>query len=119
MDPAGEASARDALVAGLNGGTESRATALARVADTRSVFNALYNRALVLMQYFGYLRRNPDDPPDNNLNGYNFWLGKLNSFSLPGEDVRDPVVALARIRRAEMVEAFIDSTEHRSRFGQP
>ena len=30
---------------------------------------------------FPYLRRNPNDPPDNNLGGYNFWLDKLNQFN--------------------------------------
>ncbi len=41
------------------------------------------------MEYFGYLRRNPDDAPDNNFSGYDFWLNKMNQFSLPSEDVRD------------------------------
>ncbi len=108
-----EADTRAALINGLNTGAESRATVLLRVADTGAVFNAVYNRAFVLMEYFGYLRRDPDPA------GFAFWLNKLNNASLPGEDVRDASVALARIRRAEMVEAFIDSTEYRSRFGQP
>jgi hypothetical protein len=30
------------------------------------------NRAFVLMQYFGYLRRNPDDAPDTGFSGYDF-----------------------------------------------
>jgi len=119
VDPASEAATRDALIAGLNDGTETRATALLKAVETKSVFNALYNRAFVLTQYIGYLRRNPSDPPDNNLSGFNFWLNKLNSFSPPGEDVRDPAVALARVRRAQMVEAFIDSIEYRARFGRP
>jgi hypothetical protein len=50
------------------------------------------------MQYFGYLRRDPDAL------GYQFWLNKLNQF---GGD----------FRRAEMVKAFIISGEYRSRFG--
>jgi hypothetical protein len=60
------------------------------------------------MQYFGYLRRNPNDAPELSLDfgGYNFWLGKLNQF---GGD----------FRAAEMVKAFITSTEYRARFGQP
>jgi hypothetical protein len=29
------------------------------------------NAAFVLMQYFGYLRRNPNDAPDVNFDGYN------------------------------------------------
>jgi len=56
------------------------------------------------MQYFGYLRRNPDDPPDGNVNGYNFWLGKLNQFG-------------GNYQAAEMVKAFIVSSEYRQRFG--
>jgi hypothetical protein len=71
------------------------------------------------MQYFGYLRRNPSDPPDNDLSGFNFWVGVLNNVSQPGEDMRDSVQALARIRRARIVEAFITSTEYRARFGPP
>jgi hypothetical protein len=96
---------------------ETRATVLRKVADSRSVYNRQYNPAFVLTQYYGYLRRAPNDPPDFNLNGYDFWLAKLDQFSLPGEDVRDPVTARQRIRRAQMVEAFIDSDEYRKRFG--
>lgn len=111
VDPVAEAATRDALIAGLNNGTETTATVLRKVGDTKSVFNALYNRAFVLMQYFGYLRRDPDS------DGFNFWLNKLNSATLSGEDARDPNVAFARIKRAQIVEAFIDSTEYRIRFG--
>jgi hypothetical protein len=68
------------------------------------------------MQYFGYLRRNPDDAPDSDFAGYDFWLNKLNSFTQPGEDAHNESVALARVRRAEMVRAFIESTEYRERF---
>lgn len=63
------------------------------------------------MEYFGYLRRDPD------VAGFQFWLDKLNSVSAAGEDVRDPEVALARIRWAQMAEAFIESIEYRRRFG--
>ncbi len=95
---------RDSLVSGLNGGTETRATALRKAADDPD-FRARETRpAFVLMQYYGYLRRNPDDAPDSDFAGYNFWLGKLNEF---GGDYR----------RAEMVRAFILSTEYRRRFG--
>jgi len=58
----------------------------------------------VLMQYIGYLRRSPDDIPDTNLTGYNFWLNKLNDFH-------------GNFVQAEMVKAFIVSAEYRSRFG--
>ncbi|HYE15638.1 MAG TPA: hypothetical protein VD968_14435, partial [Pyrinomonadaceae bacterium] len=63
--------------------------------------------------------RNPNDAPDTNYAGFDFWLAKMNSFSLPGEDVRDETVALSRVNRAEMVRAFILSIEYRGRFGQP
>jgi hypothetical protein len=68
------------------------------------------------MEYYGYLRRSPDDAPDNNFAGYDFWLDKMNQFTLPGENVRDEAVALRRVRRAEMVRAFIESDEYRQRF---
>ena len=34
-------------------------------------------RSLVLLYYFGYLHRNPDDPPDKNLDGFNYWLREV------------------------------------------
>ena len=39
-----------------------------------------FNRAFVMMEYFGYLRRNANDAPDGNFDGYNYWLDKLESF---------------------------------------
>jgi hypothetical protein len=67
--------------------------------------------------FYGYLRRNPDDEPDLNFTGYDFWLAKMNQFSLPGEDMRDATQALGRIQKSEMVRAFIESAEYRQRFG--
>jgi hypothetical protein len=99
-----------------SGDTAGRAAAFKSVADSDSVFTVLYNPSFVLMQYYGYLRRNPDDAPDFSFSGYDFWLNKMNSFSRPGENVRDETVALARVRRAEMVRAFIESLEYRGRF---
>jgi CSLREA domain-containing protein len=103
----------NAFGAGDNAG---RAAALRSVVESGSVYNKLYNPAFVLMQYFAYLRRNPDDAPDNNFGGYDFWLAKLEQFTRPGEDARDESVALARVRRAEMVRAFLLSAEYRGRF---
>jgi hypothetical protein len=100
------AAERDALVAALDAGTKTRAQVLLEVADKAAFKQQEFNRAFVLMEYFGYLRRNPDDPPDGDLGGYFFWLGKLSEFN--GDYIR-----------AEMVKAFITSTEYRSRFGQP
>ncbi|HEX6183830.1 MAG TPA: DUF4394 domain-containing protein [Pyrinomonadaceae bacterium] len=97
---------RDALVSGLETGAETRATALRKVVENDAFRRRELNRAFVLAQYFGYLRRNPDEFPDADFAGYNFWLAKLNEF---GGD----------FRRAEMVKAFISSTEYRGRFGTP
>ena len=108
----------DAAIAAYGAGDAAgRAAALKSVTDSDTVFTALYNPSFVLMQYYGYLRRNPDGAPDLNFSGYDFWLNKMNSFSQPGENVRDEAVALARVRRAEMVRAFISSDEYRKRFG--
>jgi choice-of-anchor B domain-containing protein len=110
---------RDAALSAFGAsGADGRARALRSVADSASVYNRQYNSAFVLMQYFGYLRRNPDDAPDLNLSGYQFWLDKLDSFTQPGEDARQEQTALNRVRRAEMVRAFINASEYRARFGQ-
>ena len=101
------------------GDTNGRASALRSVIESDSIYNAFYNPAFVLLEYFGYLRRNPNDSPDNNFQGYDFWLAKMDSFSQPGENVRDEQVVLRRVRRAQMVLAFIVSAEYRQRFGQP
>jgi len=82
----------------------AQARVLRRVADNQTLVNREFNRAFVLMQYFGYLRRNPDDAPDNDLSGFNFWLTKLNQFN-------------GNFVNAEMVKAFINSGEYRHRFG--
>ena len=107
----------DAINAFRSGDTPGRAASLRSVVESGSVFNKLYNEAFVLMQYFGYLRRNPNDAPDANFDGYNFWLAKLDSATLPGEDARDETAAIRRVRRAEMIRAFLLSAEYRGRFG--
>jgi hypothetical protein len=50
-----------------------------------------------MMEYFGYLHRDPD------ASGFNFWLNKLNSFN-------------GNFVNADMVKAFITSAEYRQRF---
>ena len=73
------------------------------MAERQSVFNRQSNSAFVLMQYFGYLRRNPEDAPDGSFDGYQFWLNKLNQFG--------------NFVDAEMVKAFLLSSEYQQRFG--
>ena len=114
------AAERNAAISAFgSGGASGRANALRSIVESDSIYNGLYNPAFVVMEYFGYLRRNPNDAPDNDFAGYNFWLAKLDSFSLPGENMRDEVVVIRRLRRAQMVEAFITSVEYRQRFGNP
>ena len=86
--------------------TAARARALRRVAENATLAQQELSRAFVLMQYFGYLRRNPNDAPEPGLNfaGYNFWLNKLIQFN-------------GNYIEAEMVKAFITSGEYRQRFG--
>ena len=81
-----------------------RAAVVQAVADDPELRAAELNRAFVLMQYFGYLRRNPDDPQDVDYGGWKFWLDKLNQFN-------------GNFAQAEMVKAFITSIEYRQRFG--
>ncbi len=105
------AAERQALIDELKVNPDSaalRASVLRKVAEGPLLVRQEFKKAFVLMQYFGYLRRNPDDVgfdgrPDPNFVGYNFWLGKLEEN---GGD----------FHRAEMVRAFIDSIEYRRRF---
>jgi len=90
---------RNQLVNGLNNATETRATVLRKISEKPEFRTAEFNRMFVLMEYFGFLRRNPDQA------GFNFWLNKLNSFN-------------GDYFAAEMVKAFIESSEYRQRFGQ-
>lgn len=83
----------------------ARGHALLRIVQSPAVQQRELNRSFVQMQYFGYLRRNPNDAPDGNFDGFNFWLAKLNEFN-------------GNFEAAEMVQAFISSSEYRRRFGQ-
>jgi len=94
---------RAALTRGLDNGTETRAGVLLKLADNAELRRREQNRAFVLMQYFGYLHRNPDEGADTDLSGFNFWLRKLDDN---GGD----------FHKAEMVRAFIEATEYRNRF---
>ena len=39
-----------------------------------------FNRAFVMMDYFRYLRRDPDAALEGNFEGYSYWLAKLDQF---------------------------------------
>jgi hypothetical protein len=69
------------------------------MAEDEGFINAKRNETFVMMEYFGYLRR------DSDQSGLEFWLNKLNEFD-------------GNFVRAEMVKAFIDSAEYRMRFAR-
>ena len=90
---------RNALVNSLANQTATRAQVLRQIAED-SRFKALkFNETFVMMEYFGYLRRDPD------AGGFQFWLDKLNQFH-------------GNFEQAGMVKAFIVSGEYRDRFPQ-
>lgn len=101
------ASERDQLIAELAAApdiTQGRASVTRKVAEDADLRQRETNRAFVLMQYYGYLRRNPDDPQDTDFRGWEFWLNKLNQFD-------------GNFINAEMVKSFLVSIEYRERFG--
>jgi hypothetical protein len=90
-------SEHDSLVNALTFGTLSRAGVLQRIAEDERFVSAKRNETFVMMEYFGYLRRDAD------ADGFAFWLNKLNEFD-------------GNFEQAEMVKAFIVSGEYRDRF---
>jgi glucose/arabinose dehydrogenase len=88
------------LINRLNGvgGSLTRAQVVRAIADSSEVGAAEFNTAFVAMQYFGYLRRDPDTQ------GFNDWLRTINANPA---DFRS------------MVNGFMNSQEYRLRFGTP
>jgi hypothetical protein len=68
---------RGDLIGKLDGGGLTRAQALLAIVDNQELVKKEQNRSLILLHYFGYLQRNPDDPPDYNLAGFNYWLNAV------------------------------------------
>jgi hypothetical protein len=94
-------SSQQATLTALYDGTDNgRAAILRQVADNQAFIDAEYRSSFVLMEYFAYLRRDPD------LGGFNFWLGQVNRYP-----VRDVGIQHA------MACSFITSAEYQLRFG--
>ena len=87
---------KQALIDALNASQKNRGQVLREIVELNSVGNQFFNRAFVSMQYFGYLRRDPDTV------GFQNWLNTLNA---------DP----SNFRH--MIFGFLFSTEYRQRFG--
>jgi hypothetical protein len=94
------AAERSLLIGLLDDAANGRAAALTRLASDQRVVDANYNQALVLFQYFTYLRRNPEEA------GFNAWVNTLKSKPL-----RDPDAAHS------LVCNFLNSAEYQNRFG--
>ena len=89
---------RDALVNSLQNKQMTRAQVLREIVESKDVEDKFFIPAFVSMQYFGYLRRDPDTI------GYNNWVTTLTND--PGN-------------YRHMIFGFIYSPEYRNRFGQP
>lgn len=85
---------RDAWIVALGAGTKTRAQVLRELVESSEVYNKYFNQAFVVMQYFGYLRRDPDALHSN-------WIAHLNATG----DYRS------------MINGFMNSLEYRFRFG--
>jgi len=72
-----DTSERARLVDKLNRGDLSRAEVLLEIVNKPSFIERQQARSLVLLHYFAYLHRNPDDPPDNNLKGFDHWVKQV------------------------------------------
>ena len=83
------------LLAALNGGTQTRAQVVRTVIESQVVFDKFFNRGFVTMEYFGYLRRDPDPI------GFKNWIDALTA---------DPN------NFRHMIFGFIYSTEYLTRF---
>jgi hypothetical protein len=88
---------RQKEIDGLTNGSKTRAQVLLDLIEINEFKTREYNPAFVLMQYYGYLRRDPDQA------GYDFWLNTLNN--------KEPN------NFRGMVCSFITSTEYQLRFG--
>jgi hypothetical protein len=80
----------------LNASTLTRAQVLRAIADSDQVASLEFNQSFVAMQYYGYLRRTPEQ------SGFDSWLNYLNTH--PGDS-------------RTMVNGFMNSAEYRLRFG--
>ena len=91
---------RSSLIRLYDGTPAGRAAIVRRMVENPAFKQAEYNREFVLMQYFGYLRRDPD------AGGYEFWTDVLKQ-KLP----YDPTGYRATVC------AFTTSAEYQLRFG--
>ena len=88
---------RTVLISLLSGKSRTRAEVLLDIVANQQFIDKENARSLVLLHYFAYLHRNPGDPPDNDLSGFDFWIKDF---------AREPDVA-------KLSAAFQNSIEYR------
>lgn len=71
----------------LSNGRETRASLILKIASDPRVVQKQKSRSVVLLHYFAYLRRNPYDPPDSNMNGFNYWVSEVEKHGGAGDDL--------------------------------
>ena len=97
--------ARDFWIAALGNSTRTRAQVLREISESTEVYNKYYNQAFVVMQYFGYLRREPDGQ-------YLAWIAVLDAACGVGQPCTNPNDFRG------MINGFMNSLEYRARFGE-
>jgi hypothetical protein len=90
---------RTSLIALYDGTDTGKAAILRQVAESQPFIDAEYNNSFVLMEYFGYLRRDPDQ------GGFDFWLGQVNKYPLRNVSIQHAMAC-----------SFITSAEYQTRF---
>ncbi len=97
------------LIANLNNGSQTRAQVLRAVAESPKVTNKFYKETFVTMEYFGYLRRDPDSCYGSSNPANCGYIFHNNRFNTPGEN--------PDLIENMIVRGFIESPEYRQRFG--
>ncbi|MGI8566328.1 MAG: Calx-beta domain-containing protein, partial [Pyrinomonadaceae bacterium] len=94
---------RAQLISEMASGQKTAAQTVRAFVESQQVWDKFFYRGFVAMQYFGYLRRDPETA------GYNDWVDVLTNGR--GQIVKGDY--------RHLIFGFIYSTEYRARFGQP
>jgi len=94
---------RAELIRRMQAGERTAAQTLRSFVEQQVVYDKFFFRGFVAMQYFGYLRRDPDAA------GYNDWVRVLTSGDAP--------TGIAPGNYRHMIFGFMYSPEYRERFG--
>src|SRR3989440_313298 len=100
------------LIANLNNGSQTRPQVLRAVAESVDVSSKFYKPNFVMMEYFGYLRRDPEDCH----NPANWSGGDANQCGYIFHNNRFNLSANADLIENIIVRGFIESAEYRARF---